>query len=68
MKIVLSCISNSGDDIEEFMKGVDDELDLMSSLPSNFNLWTLGQVLKSIKAMMDQFSQVTSFKFESHDS
>ena len=69
MKIVLSCISTSGDDIEEFMKEVDNELyDLKSSLPSNLNnLSILEQVLKSIMAIMDHFSQVTSFKFESHN-
>ena len=56
MKIVLSGISRSSDsdNIEEFMKKVDDDLNRMSSLP------TLGQVLKSTKAIMDQFSQVRS--------
>ena len=60
MKIVLSRISGSRDNIEEFMKKVDDDVSLMSSLPStsNLNLWTLGQVLKLTKAIMDQFSQV----------
>ena len=60
MKIALSRISRSGDsdNIEEFMKKVDDDVSLMpvSSLPSNLS--TLGQVLKSTKAIMDQFSQV----------
>ena len=56
MKIALSRISGSIDDIEEFMKKVDDDVGLMSSLlPSNP---TLGQVLKSTKAIMDQLSQV----------
>ena len=61
MKIVLSRISRSGDsdDIIEFMKKVDDDVSLMpvNSLPSDLS--TLGQVLKSTKAIMDQFSQVT---------
>ena len=60
MKIVLSSISRSGDteNIEEFMKKVDDDVNLMpaSSLP--INLSTLGQVLKSTKTIMDQFSKV----------
>ena len=56
MKIVLSLIPGSGDNIEEFMKRVDDDIGLMGNLPSNLS--TLGQVLKSTKAIMDQFSQV----------
>ena len=63
MKIVLSRISRSddSDNIEEFMKKVDGDVSLMpvSSLPSNLS--TLGQVLKSTKAIMDQFSQVIHF-------
>ena len=58
MKIVLSRVSGSGDNIDEFMKKVDDDVSLMNSLPSNFKLSTLAQVLKLTKAMMDQFSQV----------
>ena len=59
MKIVLSRISGSSDDIEEFMKKVDNDVSLMSNLPSNLsNLSTLGQILKLTKAIMDQFSQV----------
>jgi hypothetical protein len=59
MKIVLSGISRSGDsdNIEEFMKKVDEDVNRMSSLPST-KLSTLGQVLKSTKAIMDQFSKV----------
>ena len=58
MKIVLSGISRSGsDNIEEFMKKVDDDVNRMSSLPGS-NLTTIGQVLKSTKAIMDQFSKV----------
>ena len=56
MKIVLSRISGSGDNMEAFMKKVDDDVSLMSSLPSNLS--TLGQVLKFTKAIMDRFSQV----------
>ena len=67
MKIVLSRISGSGDNIEEFMKNVDDKVDVMSRVPSNLSS-TLGQVLTSTKAIMDQFSQVVqSFKFEPHN-
>ena len=57
MKIVLSGISRfgDGDDIGEFLKKVDDDVNRMSSLslPS-----TLGQILIATKAIMDQFSQV----------
>jgi hypothetical protein len=56
MKIVLSHISGAVDNIDEFMKKVDDDVGLMSSLPSNLS--TLGQVLKLTKVIMDQFSQV----------
>jgi hypothetical protein len=56
MKILLSVISGSVDNIEEFMKKVDDDVGLMSSFPSNLS--TLGQVLKLTKAIMDRFSQV----------
>jgi len=57
-KIVLSRISGSGDsdNIEELMKKVDNDVSLMSSLPSNKS--TLVQVLKLTKGIMDQFSQV----------
>ena len=55
MKIVLHN-SGSVDNIEEFMKKVDDDVGFMSSLPSNLS--TLGQVLKFTKAIMDQLSQV----------
>ena len=58
MKIVLSSIAGTSDsdNIEELMKKVDDDVSHMSSLPSNLS--TLGQVLKSTKAIMDQFSKV----------
>ena len=60
MKIVLSHISGPSDNNEAFMKMVDDghDVGLMSSLPSNFILSTLGQILKLTKAIMDHFSQV----------
>ena len=58
MKIVLSRISGSADNVEEFMKKVDNDVSLMNGLPSNFKLSTLGQVLKLTKAIMDRFSQV----------
>ena len=63
MKIVFSRISRSGDsdNIEEFMKKVDDDVSRMSSPSLPNNLSTLGQVLKSTKAIMDHFSQVVHF-------
>lgn len=55
MKIVLSrCDGNI--DSEEFKKKVDDDVSLMSSLPSNLS--TPGQISKLTKTIMDQFSQV----------
>ena len=59
MKILLSSISGSVDNIEEFMKKVDDDVGHMNRLPSNLS--TLGQVLKLTKAIMDQFSKVDHF-------
>ena len=56
MKIVLARISGSGDNIEEFMKKVDDDVRLMSAVPSNLS--TLVQVLKLTKSIMDQLTQV----------
>ena len=58
MKILLSRISGAGDNIEEFMKMVGDDVNLESGSPSYFGLSTLRQVLKLTKAIMDQFSQV----------
>jgi hypothetical protein len=61
MKIVLTGISRSGDsdNVEEFMKKVDDDVNRMSSLPSNLStLGQIGQVLRSTKAIMDKVSQV----------
>ena len=67
MKITLSRISGSGDNIEDFMKKVDHDVSLMSKLPSNLS--TLGQVLKLTQAIMDKFSQVVHLsKFKPHNS
>ena len=55
MKIDLR-ISGSVDNIEEFMKKVDDDVGLMSSLPRNLS--TLGQILKLTKDIIDKVSQV----------
>ena len=56
MKIAFSLTPGSGDNTKDFMKRVDDDVSHMSSLPSS--LTTLGQVLKSTKAIMDRVSQV----------
>ena len=56
MKISLSLIPGSGDNTKEFMKRVDDDVSHLRSLPTSLS--TLGQVLKSTKAIMDQVSQV----------
>ena len=58
MKIAFSLIPGSDDNIKEFMKRVDDDVNHMSSLPVSSCLSTLGQVLKSTKAIMDKVSQV----------
>ena len=60
MKMVLSRISGSIDNIEEFMKKLDDDVGRMSSLPSDLSTLgqPLGKVLKLTKAIMDQLSQV----------
>ena len=58
MKITLSLIPGSGDNIKEFMKMVDDDVSHMSSLPVPSSLSTLGQVLKLTKAIMDRVAQV----------
>ena len=59
MKIALSLIPGSGDNVKEFMERVDDDITHMSNLPSSSS--TLGQVLKSTKAIMDKVSQVVHF-------
>ena len=56
IKIAFSLIPESGDNIKEFMKKVDNDVSLMSSLPSSLS--TLGQVLISTKAIIDQVSKV----------
>ena len=54
----MSLVPASGDNIKEFMKKVDDDVSHMSSLSVPSSLSTLGQILKSTKAIMDQVSQV----------
>ena len=61
IKIAFSLILGSEDNIKEFMKRVDDEVSHMNSLSLPSSLSTLGQVLKSTKAIMDQVSQVVQF-------
>ena len=56
IKIAFSLTPGSGSNIKEFMKRVDDDVGHMSSLPSS--LMTLGQVLKSTKAIMGRVLQV----------
>ena len=58
MKITFSLLPGSGDNIKEFMKRVDDDISHMKSLSVPSSLSTLGQVLKSTKAIMDKVSQV----------
>ena len=58
MRIALSLVPGSSDNIKEFMKKVDDDVSHMSSLSVPSSLSTLGQVLKLTKAIMDQVSQV----------
>ena len=59
MKIVLSHISGSGDNIEESLKKVDDDVGPMSGLPSKLS--TPLQILISTKDIVDKFSQVVHF-------
>ena len=58
IKIAFSLIPVSDDNIKEFMKRVDDDISNMKSLSLPSSLSTLGQVLKSTKAIMDKVSQV----------
>jgi hypothetical protein len=58
MKIAFSLIPGSGDNINEFMKRIDDDVSHMSSLGLPSSLSTLGQILKLTKNIMDQVSQV----------
>jgi len=58
MKILLSRISGSVDNIEEFMKKVDADVSRLSSIiPS-----ALGQVLQMTKIIMDRVSQVNVYR------
>ena len=61
MKIAFSLIPGSDDYIKDFMKRVDDDVDHMNSLSLSSSLSTLGQVLKTTKAIMDKVSQVVQF-------
>ena len=61
MKISFTLIPGSDDNIKELMKRVDDDVSHMNSLSLPSSLSTLGQVLKSTKAIMDQVSQVGHF-------
>ena len=62
MKIAFSLTPGSGDDnIKEFMKKVEEDVSHMNSLSLPSSLSTLGQVLKSTKAIMDRVSQVGHF-------
>ena len=58
IKIAFSLIPVSDDNIKEFMKRVDDDVSHMKSLSVPSSLSTLGHVLKSTKAIMDQVSKV----------
>ena len=64
MKIVLSPISESDDDIRKFMEEVDADV---SRLPSNDTVWstvsTVGQVLQLTKNIMDNVSKVRHYCF-----
>ena len=61
IKIAFSLIPGSDDYIKEFMKRVDDDANHMNSLSLSSSLSTLGQVLKTTKAIMDKVSQVVHF-------
>ena len=56
MKIVLSLIPGSGDNIKDVMKRIDHDISYMSSLPCSSS--TLWQILKSTKAVMDGLLQL----------
>ena len=59
MKIVLSPISRSVDDIKEFMEKVDADVSHLSSNDAVANtVSTLGQVLELTKTIMDKLSKV----------
>jgi hypothetical protein len=61
MKIVLSGISGPVDDIEEFMKKVDDDVCRLKDVPGPNTLSTISQVLNLTQTIMDQFAQVAHF-------
>ena len=59
MKIVLSRISGSVDDIKEFMEKVDADVSRLSSNDAVVNtVSTLGQVLELTKTIMDKLTKV----------
>jgi hypothetical protein len=59
MKILLSRISGSVDNIKEFMKKVDADVSRLSSSDAvSSTISSLGQVLQVTKIIMDQVSQV----------
>jgi hypothetical protein len=59
MKIVLSCISESVDNIKGFMEKVDTDVSRLSSNDAVLSTFsTLAQVLKFTKSIMDQLSKV----------
>ena len=59
MKILLSRISGSVDNITEFMKKVDADVSRLSrNDAASSTVWALGQVLQVTKTIMDQVSQV----------
>ena len=59
MKIVLSRISGSVDDIKEFMEKVDADVSRLSSNDAvTSTVSTLGQVLELTKTIMDKLSKV----------
>ena len=66
MKITFSRIPGSGDSIKEFMKKVGYDVSQMRNLQVSSSLSTLGQVLKSTKAIMDRLSQVVHFSDLNH--
>jgi hypothetical protein len=58
MKIVLSRISGSVDDIKEFMEKVDADVSRLSSNAVTSTVSTLGQVLELTKTIMDKLTKV----------
>jgi len=58
MKIVLSRISGSVDDIKGFMEKVDADISRLSSNAVTSTVSTLGQVLELTKTIMDKLTKV----------